>query len=73
MKTQVKYITTLLMALLIGSAAYAQQSQKIQYFKSPDKAGLNVFETPKTTDVEYDGFAVRVGGDFALQFQGISQ
>ncbi|WP_020401874.1 hypothetical protein [Gracilimonas tropica] len=74
MKTQAKYITTLLMALLIGGAsAYAQQSRDLQYFRSPDKAGLNVFETPKTTDVEFDGLVVRVGGDFALQFQGISQ
>ncbi|HBX64636.1 MAG TPA: hypothetical protein DEG32_00180, partial [Balneolaceae bacterium] len=42
-------------------------------FKDPGKSGLNVFETPKTTNVEFDGLYVRVGGDFALQFQGISQ
>lgn len=73
MKTQFKYFTTLLLALLIGGAsAYAQQ-QDLQYFKNPGQDGLNVFETPKTTDVEFDGLYVRVGGDFALQFQGLSQ
>ena len=30
-----------------------------------------MFETPKETDVPYTGLRVRVGGDFALQFQGI--
>jgi len=33
---------------------------------------LNTFETTKTDTVPYDGLKVRVGGDFALQFQGIT-
>lgn len=73
MKSQAKYITAFLLAFIMGvSSAYAQQ-KPLQYFRAPGQAGLNVFETPKTTDVEFDGLYVRVGGDFALQFQGISQ
>lgn len=65
---------TLLAALTMVAATvlYAQQPA-IQYFRPNNQNGLNVFETPKTTDVEFDGLKVRVGGDFALQFQGISQ
>ncbi|MEQ8523126.1 hypothetical protein [Gracilimonas sp.] len=73
MKSQAKYITAFLLAFIMGvSSAYAQQ-KPLQYFRAPGQAGVNVFETPKTTDVEFDGLYVRVGGDFALQFQGISQ
>ncbi|MFO8235509.1 MAG: hypothetical protein R6U04_08920 [Bacteroidales bacterium] len=68
--------------ILMSSAGYTQQDQtdskesesekaSLQYFRQPGYQGLNVFETPKETDVEYDGFDVRIGGDFALQFQGL--
>ncbi|VXD12922.1 hypothetical protein [Marinoscillum sp. 108] len=52
--------------------AYAQQPA-LQYFRANDKDGLNVFETSKENDVEFTGVKVRVGGDFAMQFQGLSQ
>jgi hypothetical protein len=69
-----KYITTLLIALLVGGVSvYAQTADDLQYFKDPGKEGINVFETPKENTVEYDGMVIKVGGDFALQFQGISQ
>lgn len=58
---------------MIAGSVFAQQSRDLQYFRSPDKTGINVFETPTTTDVEFDGLEVRVGGDFALQFQGLVQ
>lgn len=74
MKLQVKYITTLLIALLVGGVSvYAQTADDLQYFRDPGKDGINVFETPKENTVEYDGMVIKVGGDFALQFQGISQ
>ncbi|MAL17834.1 MAG: hypothetical protein CL670_17265 [Balneola sp.] len=73
MKSQAKYITVFLLALVLGTSAAMAQQKSLQYFKDPGKSGLNVFETPKTTNVEFDGLYVRVGGDFALQFQGISQ
>jgi hypothetical protein len=73
MKSQVTYLTVLLLALIMGSSSAFAQQKDLQYFRAPGKAGLNVFETPKTTNVEFEGLYVRVGGDFALQFQGISQ
>ena len=59
-------------ALFVISAVYAQQPE-LGYFRPVGQDGLNVFETPKDSDVPFDGIKVRVGGDFALQFQGISQ
>jgi len=53
-------------------AAYAQQPQ-LQYFRGRDKSGVNVYETSKVDTVKFEGVKVRVGGDFAMQFQGLSQ
>lgn len=70
-------ITTL--SLLIAAftwmtgSAEAQDSRDLQYFRAPDKSGLNVFEAPRTTDVMYDGFRLRIGGANTMQFQGLSQ
>lgn len=66
-------ITTLLLTLFVGQAALmAQDTRDLQYFRSPDKDGLNIFEAPKETDVPFDGINVRLGGANTLQFQGIS-
>ena len=59
-----------LMAIFSSGIIYAQQPE-IGNYRSNDKSGVNVFEAPKT-DVEYTGLKLRVGGDFALQFQGLS-
>ncbi|MEX0685507.1 MAG: hypothetical protein WD267_11055 [Balneolales bacterium] len=65
-------ITLLLVSsLLIGSSVFAQQSRDLQYFRAPDKTGLNVFETPKDNNVPFKGFEFRIGGSNTLQFQGI--
>lgn len=73
MKTLLTKTITFLFALLfLSTAAYAQQDRDLQYFRSPDKTGINVFETPKTTDVEFDGVQVRIGGSNTLQFQALS-
>lgn len=61
-------ITALLLSLLSVSAT-AQFSRDLQYFRAPDKTGLNIFETPKTTDVPFEGLNVRIGGSNTLQFQ----
>lgn len=53
-------------------SAFAQQPE-LQFFRSNDKDGLNVFETSKDNQVEFTGIKARLGGDFALQFQGLSQ
>lgn len=58
--------------LFVANIALAQYAP-LQYFRYNDKRGINVFETSKTDTVVYDGIKVRVGGDFAMQFQGLSQ
>jgi len=73
---KMKICSTLIMAalmMLVSVAAYAQTQPELQYFRSNDKDGLNVFETSKASDIMFDGFKVRVGGDFAIQYQGLNQ
>ncbi len=65
-------LMSLAFMFLATSTVYAQQPA-LQYFRSNDKAGLNVFETSKKDTVIFEGIKVRVGGDFAIQFQGLSQ
>ncbi|MFT7233255.1 MAG: hypothetical protein ACI8TA_002479 [Cyclobacteriaceae bacterium] len=60
------------MLLAMGLFAQAQQPQ-IGYFRAEDQTGNGVFETSKDSDVPFTGVTVRVGGDFSLQFQGLSQ
>ncbi|MEF8843990.1 MAG: hypothetical protein V5A59_00805 [Bacteroidales bacterium] len=55
-----------------GESTEKDNSRALQYFRKPGYEGLNVFETPKEKGVEYDGVDVRLGGDFALQFQGLN-
>ncbi|MBD3627728.1 hypothetical protein [Cyclobacterium sp.] len=64
--------TILSLVLLTSGAVYAQQPA-LQYFRPNDKAGLNVFEPSKQDTVEFNGVKVRIGGDFAMQFQSIDQ
>ncbi|MFA7272854.1 MAG: hypothetical protein WC044_03250 [Crocinitomicaceae bacterium] len=54
------------------SNVYAQRTP-IQFFRPNDQTGLNIYETSKNDSVKYDGFKIRVGGDFAMQFQSINQ
>ncbi|WP_258099916.1 hypothetical protein [Marinoscillum pacificum] len=66
-----KSLILVVLAMLTTTVLFAQQTG-LQYFRSNNKDGLNVFETSKENDVEFDGLKVWVGGDFALQFQGLS-
>ena len=59
--------------LLFGVMAMYAQLPSIQYFRYNDQRGVNVFETSKEDTVKYEGLRVRVGGDFAVQFQGLRQ
>lgn len=65
-----KFLTVLGLAIF-ATPLFAQLQPELQFFRYNDKRGLNVFETPKTDSIPYEGFKVRVGGDFALQFQGL--
>ncbi len=72
MKTTIMTMAVLMMTLLFADFTKAQDNRDLQYFTNPDKTGLNLFESPFTTDVEFDGLNVRLGGANTLQFQGIS-
>ncbi len=71
MKTIKNLLTAAL--CLTGLAGFAQVGlqSELQYFREPGFEGVNVFETPKADSVVYEGVKVRVGGDFALQLQGL--
>jgi hypothetical protein len=66
-------LVTPLLALILIFLGSSVSAQMLQYFNPNDKSSLNKFETSKDTDVTFDGLKVRMGGDFALQFQAISQ
>ncbi|AZQ63674.1 hypothetical protein EI427_16010 [Flammeovirga pectinis] len=66
-------VIALLLTMFAGNAS-AQSTlfnRDLQYFRYNDQRGLNVFETTKSDTVGFDGVKVRVGGDFALQMQGL--
>lgn len=72
MKLPTKTIGLLLLSFfMMAGAAFAQQSRDLQYFRTPDQRGLNIFEAPYTTNIEFDGLQVRIGGSNTLQFQGL--
>ena len=60
-------VTIMIVGFSMG--IYAQSS--MQYFRAQDKTGINVFETSKETDLEFDGLKVKIGGANTLQFQAI--
>lgn len=59
--------------MLFSTIAIYAQLPSIQYYRYNDQRGVNVFETSKSDTVKFTGLKLRVGGDFAMQFQGISQ
>ncbi len=59
-------------AIFVSVAAFAQQPS-IQFYRPNSKVGNAIFEPPKKDSVSYDGLKVRVGGDFAMQFQALNQ
>lgn len=70
MKTIFKSVLTMLL-IAGGFMAQAQNNRSLQYFREAGKDGLNVFETGKEDTTKFEGIKVRVGGDFAMQFQGL--
>src|SRR5690554_6380075 len=72
MNNIIKSLSTLCMvAIVFATSVHAQQAD-MQNFRYNDKRGVNVFETPKTPDVAFEGLKVRVGASNTLQFQAIS-
>ena len=48
------------------------QFPSMQYFRTNDLNGMNVFETPKVEGSKYEGLKLRIGGGFTQQFQALS-
>jgi hypothetical protein len=46
-------------------------AQKMSNYRPNDKNGVNMFEAPKQVESDFDGINVKVGGDFAQQYQAI--
>ncbi len=65
-------ITLISLVIMISGNLYAQQPS-LQFYRPNNKLGLNVFEPPKEDTVAFNGLKVRVGGDFAMQFQALTQ
>jgi len=72
MKALFTNLTLFIFAIsMMAISAHAQQSRDLQYYRAPDKTGINLFESPKETDVEFTGVNVRLGGSNTLQFQAL--
>ncbi|MCA1764227.1 MAG: hypothetical protein LC664_14725 [Flavobacteriales bacterium] len=65
-------ITTLLLSGFTAAFGQHNLQPEMQNFRKPGFEGVNVFEAPKADTVNFDGLKVRLGGDFAMQFQGLS-
>lgn len=62
------------MAILLALTSLAVSAQEtMQYYRHPDQRGVNVFETSKSDLGTFENLKVRIGGNYALIFQGLSQ
>ncbi len=57
--------------MLLGWASTASAQTEIANFRPYDKDGATMFETPKENDAVFEGLKVRIGGNFAQQFQAL--
>lgn len=71
MKVASKLVVAAL-AFGMSLSGFAQQDRSMQFYRPDGQDGLNVFETSKEDTVEFKGINVRLGGDFTIQFQGLS-
>jgi hypothetical protein len=51
---------------------YIVPAMEIQHMRAPDQRGLNIFESPKETNVPFEGFKLSWGGAFTQQFQNLT-
>ncbi|MGD8426317.1 MAG: hypothetical protein PVH63_01740 [Balneolaceae bacterium] len=72
MKLTTKYLALFLaFGFFSAGSAFAQFTNELQYYRYQDQRGLNVFEAPFKTDVQFEGVEFKVGGANTLQFQGL--
>lgn len=73
MKLTIKHITVFILSMFVmAGTAFAQFTNEVPFYTNQDQRGLNVFEAPFQTDVDFDGLAFNIGGANTLQFQGLS-
>ena len=61
------------LALVCSANWVIAQQPALQYYRSWDKEGINVFEpSKKAQQPEYTGFKIRIGGSFTQDFQSLS-
>lgn len=61
-------------ALTISAAAqttYTTMHDRIQFYRSNDRNGINVFETYNQPAPDYDGMIIKLGAHFTQQFQAL--
>ena len=76
-----RQLNLLLALFLLTGSAFAQQAPTLEYYRPAGQAGVNMFEIPKQANMQqegfqvmpFDGLKINIGGDFAIQFQGLSQ
>lgn len=61
-----------LVALVFSTTALFAQQNSISHMRPYDQSGLNYFEDLKSNEFDFKGVKVRIGGNFAQQFQGLS-
>lgn len=71
MKTSLFKISAFALVLASGFINAQEETQSMREYLAPEKYQRNVFEDPKVEAPEYTGVKVTVGGDFALQYQGV--
>jgi hypothetical protein len=72
MKTKFSIFKLFFGLMLLTSASMAQTQPKIQYLRAYDKTGINVYETPKTDTIPYEGLKIRFGAGFTQGYQSLS-
>jgi hypothetical protein len=65
-----KLVTLICIAALIGSAV--AQEKQMQFYRPADQMGVNVFEPSKRDTVDFNSMYVKLGGNFALQYQDLN-
>src|SRR5258707_1524254 len=69
MKSPYVVIGLLFLALLVAQFASAQSSD-LQYYRSLDQSGINIFEPAKSDDQpKFDGLKVRLGVGLSQDYQ----
>jgi len=72
--TKLSVLFLLFMFAFEGTLNAQFSKRDLEYYRYPGKEGINVFEAPKTSPSYFDDeLYVRIGGDYAVQFQGIRQ